>query len=93
MDEGLVVAIGAPKILGEAVLVGLVGSFDIVDTDSAGTSSVVGLRIEFVRRGIVFTLPLVSRLVTTNPVVSGLVPDAEGGICMIAEDALIVVTS
>lgn len=78
-------------MLGEARLVGLVGSLDILYTDSPGASSDVGLGMGLVRRGIEPGLPPVSRLGTTNPLVFGL-EVAGAGICTIAEDVVTVMT-
>jgi hypothetical protein len=88
----LEVAIGDSKMLDDAVPVGIVGSLDIFVADTRGTSSAVGLGIEFVRSGIALTLPVVSRLVTTKPVVSGLESYTVGGTCTITEDTVNVRT-
>jgi len=92
MDEGLVVAIGTPKILDEAVAEGLTGSLDIVVAGLRVVSRAVGLGIECVRSGTASDLPLVSRVVTIKPVVSGLELLAVGGICTITEDFVTVIT-
>lgn len=72
----------------EAVLVGLACSVGILtegSEGSAGTSNDVGLGIGFVRRGPQSVLPAVSRLVTTNPSVFGLVLDIGVGVCIVTE--------
>jgi hypothetical protein len=87
---GAAVAIGPAKMLGDT----MAGCVEEGTTDARDVADIkeVGFEMELVRRGTFVARPWVSRLVWSEPVVSGFLPVRLGRICTVPDGLTLVET-